>query len=1061
MFTNLKKKLRRLLAMVISALLVINVVVPVEAKAQESPYDPITHLNDAYSYAYGGLLDLRLLNEWLTIGENGPALSAAELKGVEQLWETVLDNDENVEASSIDLEALELIYLNLGHISLPLLGEGGLLEFVLNDASVGVLREYAHAPSAAHAHGAAGVVSDSGGLELTQPGQGKSASVDILSLLNLQGSELITESVIKEAALELGAISAVAINPDDSEFVDYNVTCDTELTATNISTDPDKPETICHGYQIADAIVVLDAPIVETLMDTITDLLRGLDATLNTALGQSGLFDTLLDGIGDLISVVTLGTVNLDLSVTAQVPVPAILDGLLNEELSDESGLVKIDLQDGIIKVDLAQLHTGGLNGLPANTNLLTADNINAITASVLSLLTDDATENPNGLMARLESALIGDVDPITGKNLRTGGLYDTKLSILLESSGFLETLAGSLEISGTLGQMFSGGFNYSGTGLLGLTTILGSILNPLTQGVGLIVEELLFDGPTSIVSMLLSSARNAALTQLVGVLDPVLRQVLAPLANVIINRQTTQEVGHGTVFTVSAIEVNVLDVNSSGELIHLPLATASAMAQPPVTMDFDVAKVGDGRNLHTGGYTYDLVCTVGTGEDQREVVNKTNLLYAENNVGDGFFYTTDADNLSLTGADGGMETLRITPGAECTVTATTAALNETDAALRPTGADDGTRTPYTYFLDVDKTDGVRVSGGTTPEGLTEMTSIGAPEGQVDVDSSTVGDEWKNHTFKFVVPTEKSSHRVSIVHAYDLDRRDIEITKAVAGASVEDKFAFQYSLDDGDTWVDADTTIGHGETLTIKDVPVLNDSLEDTTVMIREDLGTNPAGPLVSWKLNNADLTNTYGDGYATTASFVSGPVATVPTPKQQIDITNSYAAINVDKHIDGLLDGIGSTTLVPAGNTEMTIRYTVENTGPVDLDTITIYDLSLINDQFTLPTGITVDSTTGEVNGCILTFVEGVATCEFTVPPTENFSHYEADEAEATIVATTTIDGRTVTAAGEDTHGAMRLPDLAAMLPNTGATTLVWVLGLGVLIALAALVNYIRSRRN
>ncbi len=88
MLKKLKMKLRRLLATIISALLVISVAIPVEAKAQETPNDPIPlseYLADTYSYAYGGLLDLRLLNEWVQT-QDGHNLSVADLHGVDQLW---------------------------------------------------------------------------------------------------------------------------------------------------------------------------------------------------------------------------------------------------------------------------------------------------------------------------------------------------------------------------------------------------------------------------------------------------------------------------------------------------------------------------------------------------------------------------------------------------------------------------------------------------------------------------------------------------------------------------------------------------------------------------------------------------------------------------------------------------------------------------------------------------------------------------------------------------------------------------------------------------------------
>lgn len=1064
MIKNLTKKLRRMLATIISALLVINVVMPVEAKALESPYDsgPLDgHLDNAYSFGYGGLLDLRLLNEWLQL-QDGTNLSVADLRGVDQLWETSADNNQAANTHTIDLQALGLIYLNLGYLPLPLVGEDGLLQFVLGDAQVGALREYAHAPLATQAHGAAGVVSDSGGLELTQPGEGYNAKVDILSLLNLGGINLITENVITDAALELGAVSAVAKAPDMSDVQEETPpVCDTNLTAT-----PADDTWVCSGYQVADAQLVLDSPLVGNVVTTLNSTLAGLldttESTLNGLLGENSVLSAIYDI--PLVGTVLKGVV--DISLEADIPAMNITSALLMDPLTSSNGLVSIDLGTGKITVDLKQLHGGNLNELPANTSLLTAAQLSQITDTVTNLLTAPKEQEPNGLNARLDKIL-------RGEN-KQGGLYATEIKlnscvlglipgVCTAQAGIYTTLGGLLnpdvERTYSLAEYEANPYDYYYVdGTLGL--VLGGVIAGLLRGVGPIVEGLLFGEGTGLLGGLLGDLQSEVISRLLLKLNPVLTQVLDPIANIIINRQSEQVVEHGTVFTVSALELNVLDVGTAGEAVHLPLATASVMAQRTrlIDLNLDVAKIGDGRGLHTEGYTYDLVCAA----DGWSGLTAQGLTYDQLNVGSGFSY---ADNqLHLTGATGGLaEPLRVKPGAECTVTANPAPAGHDALRPTPTGEDPtAARTPYTYFLGTDAT-GVLVSGDTPTGQPTSMSSTGVTlDGtQVKVDATDVEAEWKTHSFTFVVPEDAESHRVSVVHAYDIDTRDIDITKAVAGASIEDKFAFQYSLDGGENWLDGDTTIGDGETLTIKDVPVLNKSLTDTTVMVREALGTNPAGPLVSWKLDNTELTTTYGRGYATTASFASGPVATVPTPKQQLDITNSYAKISVDKHIDGLLDGIGSTTLLPAGEDQMTIRYTVENTGAVAPDTITIYDLSLINDQFTPPAGITVDPTTGAVSGCELTFVDGVATCAFTVTLTENFSHYKADEAEATIVATTTIGDRVVTAEDTDKHGALRLPDFAGMLPATGSQTLVWVMGLGLLVALAALVNYVRNRRN
>lgn len=181
--------------------------------------------------------------------------------------------------------------------------------------------------------------------------------------------------------------------------------------------------------------------------------------------------------------------------------------------------------------------------------------------------------------------------------------------------------------------------------------------------------------------------------------------------------------------------------------------------------------------------------------------------------------------------------------------------------------------------------------------------------------------------------------------------------------------------------------------------------------------------------------------------------------------MTNYYAKTTVDKYIDGLFAAPGTdTTLLPARQDTIEITYTVTPVAGFPPTSITLSDPSLSNNPLFSVEGKVTVSETGEISGC--DFVEksdGTLTCTITVRltnPDDPF-HYNADDAMVTATVLTTIDGREVTATATDRHGAMRLPDLVAMLPNTGATTLVWVLGLGGLVALAALVNYIRSRRN
>lgn len=937
----MKNKFRRIIATTLSVLLIGGVVSPVDAGAQPTePYDPITHLGEAYSYAYGGLLDLRLLEGLLTVGENGRTLSAAELAGVEQIWRTAVHTGQAPNGPSIDLDLLELIYLDLGVIQIPLLGSNGLLDFVLEDAAVGALREYASAPSPVYANGAVGVVSDQGALEVTQPGEGANANINLLSLLNLSNGSL-TPGVIDAASLELGALSAAAEKPDQSQLGDTDPLCKTnysqfninQLKAAYLSGDPavlnEEHERICSSYQIADALVVVDAPVVggvvTTLQNTLDVLLLGVESSLNGLLGTGGVLDALysLPVLGPVINGV------VDISVEVDIPITDITQALLADPLKDSTGLISIDLSTGEILVDVKMLHAGNLNNLDPNTSLITDTELLLITETVTNLLSASKEDEPDGLNARLDRILRGENNQ--------GGLYATEivinscvlglLGICLVEADITTTLGGLLNSSakrGTLTQYQADPYNYYYVdGLLG---VVAPVIKPLLGGVGSIVEGLLFGtttNPGGLLSGLLGNLQTAVLTPVITSLAPVLDNVIAPLANIIINRQKLQEVNHGSVFTVSAIEVNVLDLGSpTNSLLHLPLATAAVMAQhwTPVAMDFNVAKTGDGRNLHTGDYTYDMLCELdGTVIFDR--TNPTNLQYAAPRVGTGFNSVGAANDLELVGASetGGLsEEIPLPEGAVCSVIANPSLELENFVALRPTGTTP-TRTPYTYFLASDGS-GISISdalSGDTNSWTTSGVSVG-PGTEVVVNTDSVTDVWKNHSLSFEIANATTSYDINIVHAYDIDTRDIVVTKGTDGpAPAGETYNFQYSLDDGTTWVsDPVYEINDGGTFTITDVPLIDSTtLNPTSVLVREEVSapTN-GGPDVNWNLDGTSLTPatpSHDGTHARSSAFVAGAgltTASATTPDLALNVINAYP-VSVD--FEAMLPATGATSLV------------------------------------------------------------------------------------------------------------------------------------------------------
>lgn len=1101
MIKNLTKKMRRLLATIISALLVINVVMPVEAKAD-------IH-EDAQSYGYGGLLGLQLLEG---LGR-GNGLSVADLPGVEQSWVYGNPSPQDPASQALDVGLLnQLIYLNLGQIDLTLVGAGGLLEFALSEAELGAIREYANARTPNEAYGAVGLVgSDGSTVDLTQGGAGPYAQIDLVSLLNLQRSELFTSELLSTASLAIGAVGSRAERHDigaaaealceGMNTVDYGTLDHPGLIGQYFTITPEllasgeDNKKFCTEYRVADAKIIIDAPVVAALMDIIDDELLGLDAIIKQTLEDDGVLDTVLGTVGGLVTD-TFSIVNsvlnalglsildeLSLDVAANVPVFDILDTLKNTPISDESGLVTINLQTGQIEIDLQQIHSEDLSNLAPNTPLLAEAQFEGILDTIESLLTDPTNEY--GLIKRLETTLRGNNDT------KTGGLYDTEINIVLTLDALkagLLSIGGNVTISGTVGELLNGGFDVTGTGTFALITSVSPIVTTLTGAIGPVLDTLLFNDP-SIVSALVGRVANPQgdfVQKILQFLDPLL-YVLQPVANVIVNRQTVEKLPQGNLFTVSALEVNVLTVSGNPEtnqdedrLIGLPLATSAVLAQHLIPLNLNVAQIGEGSSLYEGDYTYSVVCTA----DQWEGLTESSLVYEAEKVGSAFFHSPSLDDetvkeLKLDVEGGLAEPLWVARGATCTVTADPTSLPSHEA-LRPTG---GERTPYTYFLDTDGTN-VRVSGDTPTDQPTTMSSAGVTldeEDQVKVDTTNVPEAWKLHSFTFEVPTDATSHNVNIVHAYDIDKRNIVVTKNVDDTGEifpDDAFAFQYSLDGGTTWLPEEHGISiHDEgNFQIDDVPVLtkNDQgvLAPTSVMVREALGDKAEGPVVSWNLKetaeateSTSLTSDYAK-YPQFAmvEFPTGPHATVPTPDQHLDVSNYYAKTSVDKHIDGLFAAPGTdTTLLPIGKNTMEITYTVTPVRGVAPNEITLKDPSLYNNPLFTADKVTV-SETGEIDDC--TFVsndDGTLTCtvEVTLTNPDQPFHYKADDAEVTATVTTTIGERTVVATATDKHGALRLPDFAGTLPATGSQTLVWVLGLGLLVALAALVNYVRNRRN
>jgi hypothetical protein len=388
-------------------------------------------------------------------------------------------------------------------------GAGILLPF---DTDTGAYTQYGRATSDGLSVGASGAVTTAaGGLaSLDDPGTA-TPRLATLQLSTLIGAALpglgVDTADLADAELRIGTVGALA--ELDS--------CATLWSGAAPGSD------LVRDYLIQDLGLALTsatvADVASEIRASVTDLETSLDAlspagTAITGAALTAVQSTLatildLDLLGVEITLASLdsATIGVDFDLD---PVIAAVSG----ELTD--GIVTIDLTSGLVEADLAALFdaaygsAGGLNGLPANTSVLTAPVLAELSARAGVLLTDfvDLTLQPL-LDAALETAT---VTVVLDATLRT------QATVLLTTVDVLG-LDLHTEITGT-----AGGF----TGVPGAPT--PTVDTTVTESSAGILSALLLLVATNL-NALTTAVADAITAPLVAALVPVVgSQVVAPL---------------------------------------------------------------------------------------------------------------------------------------------------------------------------------------------------------------------------------------------------------------------------------------------------------------------------------------------------------------------------------------------------------------------------------------------------------------------------------------------------------------------------------------------------
>lgn len=333
------------------------------------------------------------------------------------------------------------------------------------------------------------------------------ASADLTQVLGQAGLDGVTDNIVDELSLSLGAVASTA--------------------------EANGSEDATSEYTVADGVMTLSSPAVGGLSDSLNKVVDGAGGTLEDVIAKEGLADKLANAGIDLnagVADLKLGGEGTTVDIEGQDALNSVVENLVNEKLEDDAGIVSIDLKNGDIKIDLAKVVKGengeDLNGLDPNTQVLTSETIGKITDAVADAL--------GALSGKFNETL-------------KDGLNAAHAKISLPAKGSLAGIPadGKINIDATLGQLAG-----TGEGDPEITTDLkvagidlGSLINTITDPLlkGLLgVTQPLIGGLVNSTADQVTGAVTDAVDPILSGLDPVF-EGLNKIVDLTINEQPTK----------------------------------------------------------------------------------------------------------------------------------------------------------------------------------------------------------------------------------------------------------------------------------------------------------------------------------------------------------------------------------------------------------------------------------------------------------------------------------------------------------------------------------------
>ena len=515
--------------------------------------------------------------------EAAASVLAAELMQEELLGAATSDagsvSNPGPNTENLDVDVLGAQVLQLGDLQLP-------VDQFLDFGQIGALASTSEASGPADAHAVSGLLGADGGVTLDGAEDSfGTATIDVLSLARLAGVDGITDQVVDQLTIELGALGAEVIAED------------------GVVLDPDGGATGPGQYRLGDGTLLLHSPVIEDAAATVFDIGGTVDTQIETMVNDT--FD--VTDLTALLSAVPgipepMVTVDSNLQET-------LFQSVVGEPITSANQLVTIDLSTGELQVHLEHLVEGndpwgggddaGMNGLAPNYEVLDDQTYPQIAEGVHEVM-QEATR------------------------IMVGAIEDSLNAVTIDIAFYDESPLGTLDVSWSvpLADAVNGDFPEVVNDSTGTQAVTGALLATTINGLGnaaapifgAVYDAVISDAGDELFEVLINDLKTGITSTIGAALSPVFDVVVQFVSLQINHQETATCTTAGGVDLLGQVEVSALSLGlvqsaDAGRIglgnagVRIDACDLSAIA-PELTVDPSAVYPGDDVTLTGSGYT-------------------------------------------------------------------------------------------------------------------------------------------------------------------------------------------------------------------------------------------------------------------------------------------------------------------------------------------------------------------------------------------------------------------------------------------------------------------------